>query len=77
MPTIHRLTNASIYIYAADHAPPHFHLVGPDSNVQVRIDTLQIIRGRCRRRDLAEAVEWATLNREYLLDRWNEINERG
>lgn len=57
MPKVVRLSNAALYIYADDHAPPHFHLVGPNSNAQVDVETLQVMRGRYDRRDFAEAVE--------------------
>jgi hypothetical protein len=29
------LTKASIYVYYGDHAPPHFHVVGPDTDVLI------------------------------------------
>jgi hypothetical protein len=76
MPTIHRLANVSIYIYADDHAPPHFHVRGPDSNVQVEIETLQLMRGEYRPVDLAEAIEWASRNQPLLRAKWKELNER-
>jgi hypothetical protein len=34
MPRIERLAAVSIYIYADDHAPPHFHVKGPDTDCQ-------------------------------------------
>jgi hypothetical protein len=40
VPSVHRLPNATIYVYASDHAPPHFHVVGPNSNAQIRMDDL-------------------------------------
>jgi hypothetical protein len=76
MPRIHRLNNGALYIYANDHAPPHFHVVGPDSNARIGIDSLEILRGRCSRRDFHEAVEWALAHQDFLLQRWREINER-
>ena len=76
MARIHRLASGSIYIYADDHAPPHFHILGPHSNVQVEIETLRVMRGEYRRVDLAEAVEWAAKNQPLLRERWSELNER-
>ena len=78
MPSIHRLANATIYIYADDHAPPHFHVVGPNSNVQVEIETLRVMRGEYRRSDLAEVIAWAAEadNQALLRARWREFNER-
>jgi hypothetical protein len=59
-----------------DHAPPHFHVVGPDIDVQVAIETLQAIRGRFKGTALAEAMAWAAENRTLLLAKWSEFNER-
>jgi hypothetical protein len=67
---------AAIYIYADDHAPPHFHVLGPRTDVQIRIDTLQIMRGRISRSDLIEAIEWATAHPDMLVNKWRELNER-
>jgi hypothetical protein len=76
MPRIARLANVSIYIHADDHAPPHFHVVGPDTDVQVAIETLQVIRGRFKGTALAQAMAWAAENRTLLLAKWSDFNER-
>jgi hypothetical protein len=76
MPRIARLSSVSIYIYADDHAPPHFHVLGQDTDIQVSIATLQIMRGRCRPAAYAEAIEWAAKNQPLLHAKWAEFNER-
>jgi hypothetical protein len=76
MPSIAGLAAVSIYIYADDHAPPHFHVRGPNTDCQVSIETLQVMRGRYRRADLAEAVTWAAENQALLRAKWSEYNER-
>jgi hypothetical protein len=76
VPRIHRLGNVRLYVYADDHAPPHFHVVGPNSNAQVRIDDLRVMNGEIARADYAEVVAWAAERREFLLRRWRELNER-
>lgn len=76
MPRIHSLSNCRLYIYADDHAPPHFHVVGADSNALVLIERLEVMAGVISRTDFAEAHEWARGNREYLLQKWSEYNER-
>lgn len=63
-------------MYADDHAPPHFHLVGPDSNAMVRLGTLEVLRGVADRRDLADAVSWAARNAVMLEAEWRKLNER-
>ncbi|WP_372424239.1 DUF4160 domain-containing protein [Salinarimonas chemoclinalis] len=69
----------AVYIYAApaEHPPPHFHLVGPDTNVSIAIRTGKVIEGACRDRALlAEVRRWATRERGSLLAKWEELNER-
>jgi hypothetical protein len=75
MPPVRRLRNATLYVYANDHAPPHFHILGPSSNAMVDIETLQVIRGRFDRRDLAEAIAWAAENLELLRQVWRDLND--
>lgn len=76
MPTVHRLSNARICMYADDHAPPHFHLKGPDWECMIDIDTLQIIEGDAVKRDYLDAISWARSNRDTLLSEWRRLNER-
>jgi len=71
-----RLAAVSIYIHADDHAPPHFHIVGPDTDLQVAIKTLQVMRGCYRAAYLAQAITWAAENQALLRAKWNEYNER-
>jgi hypothetical protein len=75
MPTIKRFSNVTLYIFGNDHVPPHFHLRGPNTQCQVHIETLQVIRGRYDRRDYAEAVAWAADNQALLCSVWSDLNE--
>ena len=78
MPKVAELQAANIYVYADDHNPPHFNLRGPNSNANINIRTLEIMRGSASRADLAEAREWANRegNMQALLDAWSRLNER-
>lgn len=77
MPTIHRLTNRKARICMfPDHAPPHFHLIGPGWAAVIEIGGLALVRGDAPRAELAEAREWATRNAEHLRRCWEELNER-
>jgi len=70
------LTKARIYVYYGDHAPPHFHVVGPDTDVLIDLRSLQVIRGRYTRHALAEAIAWAADNLTTLWSEWRRCNER-
>ena len=77
MPTIRRFGTVSLRMYADDHRPPHFYLVGPDFQVLVRIPDLTVIAGEARPAQVAEALAWAEEHRGALALRWAELNERG
>jgi len=59
-----------------DHAPPHFHLLGPGWAAQIHLRTLEVMRGAPPRAFLDEVREWATANREFLDAEWERLNER-
>jgi hypothetical protein len=65
-------------MYYSDHSPPHFHALYQGEEVQIAIQTLQVIAGKIPRRALALLLEWAALNREELQDAWarSSRNER-
>lgn len=62
MPTIVKLGNIAIRMFADDHNPPHFHIVTPEHQVIVAIDTLVVLAGQVDRRSLDIAVPWARDN---------------
>lgn len=76
MPTIVKLGNLKIQIFADDHHPPHFHIVTPDHEVLVRLSDLEILAGSIDRRSLERALAWARENRKVLNEAWERLNER-
>ena len=76
MPTLVRLRNCKIQVYAGDHAPPHFKVYGPGSNANVTIETLEIIAGKAERKAIREALKWAgrSKNRALLRATWERLN---
>ncbi len=64
-------------MYADDHRPPHFRVVGPNFQVLVRISDLAVIAGEARPVQSAAAMAWAAERREALALKWAELNERG
>jgi hypothetical protein len=57
-------------MFYGDHPPPHFHAVYQDEQIQVDINTLEVMQGRMSRRALALVLEWAMLHREELRRAW-------
>jgi Domain of unknown function (DUF4160) len=66
----------SIRLYADDHHPPHFYIVSPTFEVVIRISDLSVIAGKARKSEIAEAIEWARMNKEIITLKWAELNER-
>ena len=77
MPTLQRFSAVTIRMYADDHNPPHFHIVGTDFQALVRIADLGILAGDARPGQMAEALGWAREHRDQLMRAWLELNERG
>jgi hypothetical protein len=77
MPALKRFGRVTVRMYADDHRPPHFHIVGPHFQVLVRISDMQVFAGDARAAQIAEAIEWARSHRESLARKWDELNERG
>lgn len=76
MPTIKRFSKCKITIYADDHYPPHFHILGPDFAVQVELSSFEIMGGVARKSDISEALDWAFSNAEMIRRKWDELNSR-
>jgi hypothetical protein len=78
MPTIVRLNQCRICVYSGDHAPPHFHAVGPDWTAVIEIASLELIKGEGPIGALREVVEWAQdpENLALLSSEWKRLNER-
>ncbi len=74
MPTLKRLANGKIAMYANEHGEPHFHVESPEGRCSVSIVRLAVIVGTVKGTVLIEALTWAKKNRELLLARWKELN---
>jgi len=74
MPTIVRIGNIKIQVFADDHNPPHFHVVTPDDEALISIASLEIIRGGLRRRDFETVIAWASRNRGTIENAWFNLN---
>jgi hypothetical protein len=75
MPTIIRLSNCVVTMYAADHLPPHFHIRWSDGReALVEIETMAVLSGTISRRELAPALKWASANKSVLDTKWRTLN---
>jgi hypothetical protein len=61
------------HYYAADHNPPHFHIITADGEAQVQIDNLEIMLGRISARNWRLARNWAATNQTALIETWQRL----
>ena len=71
MPELSRFYGIIVRMFYSDHPPPHFHAAYQGEEVQVSIESLEVIKGRMRRRALVLVLEWAALHREELRRAWD------
>ena len=72
MPRVGQVDGASIYIYFADHNPPHFHARQAGSEALIAISSLAVLRGTVP--SLREVLAWAGANQELLMAAWRACN---
>lgn len=75
MPTLTRLPSCRIVMCAADHLPPHFHVIFNDGReALVELATLTSLAGDITMRVLAPALQWAQEHSDVLQQKWKELN---
>lgn len=70
MPEISRFYGIIIRMFYDDHAPPHFHAVYGEYELEIRIVPLEVLKGSAPNRVRLMVMEWALLHKEELLDDW-------
>ena len=76
MGRLHQIGNLIIRVYGNDHLPPHFHVITPDHEALVEIETFAIRAGSLPTKSRTSALGWATENRERIIAEWNRLNPR-
>lgn len=71
MPEVSRFFGIVIRMHYREHGPPHFHAIYGEHEVQIAIETLQILQGRLPPRALGLTIEWAGLHRGELMQDWD------
>jgi len=75
MPTLVRLSDCTIHMYAGDHLPPHFHVRMRDGReALIEIAGLSVLRGNLSARTLQSALDWAQHHQAQLSTQWRELN---
>jgi hypothetical protein len=74
MPELSRFYGIIVRMFYDDHPPPHFHAAYQGEEVQVNLETLEVMKGRIRRRALVLVLEWAALHRDELRRAWAQAS---
>ncbi len=75
MPRISEFYGIAIYLYYADHNPPHFHAIYGGQQAEVAIRTGEVIVGTLPKRALRLVREWAETYRGELLEDWERARQ--
>jgi hypothetical protein len=75
MPEISRFYGIIIRMFFNDHAPPHFHAVYGDHELEIGISPIRILQGKAPSRVASLVLEWAALHQEELMEDWNRCRE--
>ena len=76
LPRISEFFGIVVSMYYNDHQPPHFHARYAEHEVEIRLGSLQILRGSLPTSRLALVVTWAHLHADELAANW-EAARRG
>ena len=69
---VHRVGNLKIEIFSREHAPPHFHLTGPDIDATFSIDDGTLLTGSISSTQRKRVDFWYHRSREKLIEVWNQ-----
>ena len=76
MGKLHQIGKVIIRVYPNDHLPPHFHVIAPDDEALIEIDSLAVLAGSIGKAHRRAVMAWATDNRRIIVAEWNRINPR-
>lgn len=70
MPRISQFYGIAIYLYYADHNPPHFHAVYAGQQAEITIGTTEVLAGTLPPRALKLVKAWTEMYRDELALNW-------
>ena len=70
MPRLSEFYGIVIYMYFADHNPPHFHAIYAEHEALIRIADGAIIRGELPKTAEHLVEQWRLLHQDVLVTNW-------
>ena len=78
MPTVLRVKGYQFIIFTNDHPPPHVHVRRAEGGAKISLDVVEVVEfHKLNIRQLSEIIELVEYNRDYLLEKWREIQGHG
>lgn len=72
MPRLSEFYGIAVYMYFAQHNPPHFHAIYGTHEAAIAIESGDVLAGNLPRRARKLLVERIELHRDELLDDWQQ-----
>lgn len=76
MPTIKIIDSIKIDIYSREHPPPHFHAIYAEYEELIEIETLKTYAGQLPKKQRIKVIDWANVNKDFLLENFKLLNSR-
>lgn len=70
MPRLSEFYGIAIYMYFADHSPPHFHAIYAEYEALIRIDNGAIVRGDLPATAMRLVEQWRAMHQGELTANW-------
>ena len=74
MGKLYAIGNTTLRVYSRDHRPAHVHVIAPDCEALIRLDTMMVMRGALPMPHRREIIQWIEANRTLIVDEWNRCN---
>jgi hypothetical protein len=74
VPRVVEQDGITIYVYSADHNPPHVHAFDAEHEALIEIETGVVLVGHLPGPRLADARGLVASNRAALQARWDQLN---
>lgn len=75
MPRISYFYGIAVYMYYADHAPPHFHVIYAEFEAEIEISSGTVRAGRLPRRAHRLVRKWLASYNDQLLADWERARD--
>lgn len=76
MPTIKIIDSIKIDVYSREHPPPHFHAKYAEFEELIIIDSLETYAGKIPKVQRQKVIDWANLNKGFLLTTFKTLNPK-